>query len=212
MENEVIQPEQKKKKSAKVVDIILTTVGVLLLLIEATFVISKFISKDKLVFGFRSDIVLTESMASINENVEQDYIDKGWTNQIKVHDWIFTTKVSESDLKIGDIVTYNNPIVGVTTHRIVGIKVHPSTGETYYTIRGDANPYNDGDFKYETIIGKVTNNAGQFGQVIFFLQTIYGVILMVGLAMICFIYSFLSDYVKPSKKVDKETTENNNEK
>lgn len=200
MENEVIQSNQDKKKKTNVVDIVLTTFGIILLLISTVGLVSKFISKDRLVFGFRSDVVLTDSMATLNPEVEEDYKEKGWTNQIKVHDWIFTTKVDESDLMVGDIVTYNNPIAGVTTHRIVGIK--DVNGITYFTIRADgAKERNyDGDFKYESIIGKVTHNAGQFGQVIYFLQSIYGVILMVGLAIICFVYSFFSDNEKTEKK------------
>ena len=212
MENEVKQPA--RKKSSKVVDIILTTVGVLLLLITAVGVITKFVSKDNLIFGFRSDVVLTESMATLNPEVEEEYKANGWTNQIKVHDWIFTTKVDESDLKVGDIVTYNHPLIGVTTHRIVAIKEH--NGETYFTIRADAVGVRDtdGDFKYEAIVGKVTHNAGQFGQVIFFLQSIYGVILMVGLAMICFVYTYLSDYTKKEKKEEPviDSSNDNNEK
>lgn len=195
--------DSSKSRHGKIGDIILTTVGVLLLVITAIGVISKFIGKDKLVLGFRSDIVLSESMATLNPEIEDEYKSQGWTNQLKVHDWVFTTKVSEQDLNIGDVVTYKNPIVGVTTHRIVNIK--DVNGTTYFTIRADAVGKRDidGDFKYEAIIGKVTGNAGQFGQVVYFLQSIYGVILMVGLAMICFVYSFLADRIKNKKENEK---------
>lgn len=189
-----------KHKKIKVVDVALTTVGILLLSLTTVLVISRFISKDRLVFGFRSDIVLTDSMSTINDEVKEQYIQNGWDNQLAVHDWIFTTKVNEEDLNIGDIVTYNNPIAGVTTHRIVGIKEF--YGIKYYTIRADGAKAadKDGDFKYEAIIGKVTHNAGQFGQVIYFLQTIYGTIMLVGLAMICFLYSFFSDRIEKKNK------------
>ena len=200
--------ESSKNKRGKIVDIILTTVGVLLLVVTSIGVISKFVSKDRLVFGFRSDVVLTSSMASLDPEVEEEYKQNGWTNQLKVHDWIFTTKVDQSDLKIGDIVTYNNPIVGVTTHRIVGTK--EVSGVIYYTIRADAVAKRnvDGDFRYESIIGKVTGNAGQFGQVIYFLQSIWGVILMVGLAMICFLYSFFSDRIREKNNKDNNEKQN----
>ena len=202
MEKEVVKTEKKKK--TKVLDIVPTTVGFILLLFTAIGVISKFISKDRLVFGFRSDIVLSESMSKLDNDVKDEYTENGWTNQLKVHDWIFTTKVNEEDLKVGDIVTYNNPIVGTTTHRIVNIKEY--SGTKYFTIRADAVPKKDvdGDFKYSDIIGKVTGNAGQFGQVIYFFQTIYGVILLVGLAMICFLYSFLSDRITKKDKNEEQ--------
>lgn len=203
--------KKDKKNKAKASDIVLTITGTILLTITAVLVIAKFINKDQLVFGVRSDVVLTDSMSTINDEVKEEYVENGWTNQLAVHDWIFTTKVNdENDIQIGDIVTYNNPIAGVTTHRIIDIKEY--FGVKYYTIRADGAKKSDrdGDFKFDAIIGKVTHNAGQFGQVIYFLQTIYGTILLVGLAIICFLYSFFSDAIEKKQKTKKIENEENN--
>ena len=191
----------KKSRGARIADIILTTVGVLLLLITSVFVITKFITPGNFVFGTRYDVVLTDSMSKIYEGQKDQYEQKGWTNQIQVHDLIVTKEITEdTEINIGDIVTYKNPLFGLTTHRVVG-KVADQYGRIKYVIQADATNVIDGEFYRSYIVGVVTKNVGQIGQVVYFLQSIYGTIMLVGLAMICFLYSFLSDYTKKKKEV-----------
>jgi len=61
---------------------------------------------------------------------------------------------SKNDIKVGDIVVYQNP-KGFTIHRIIEMD------ETTITTKGDANNVKDAPVRYEEIIGKtltINNN------------------------------------------------------
>lgn len=77
---------------------------------------------------------------------------------LKVGDMVFIKGVKgESDIKVGDIVVYNNDPsassgrAGFTIHRVIKLN-----GTTFVT-RGDANNVDDQPVKYEELIGKTFN-------------------------------------------------------
>jgi signal peptidase len=70
---------------------------------------------------------------------------------IKRGDIVFIKGVNgKSDIKLGDIVVYNNE-KGFTIHRIVKLN------EDTFITRGDANNVDDQPVKYEELIGKTIN-------------------------------------------------------
>ena len=189
----------KKKGKAKVSDIICIVVGLLLLVVAAIGITYRFQGKDFFIFGSRMDVVLTDSMSEVHNDNKKEYEEKGWNNQIKVNDLIVSTKITEStELNVGDIVTYSNPVLGKLTHRIYNIYTRSADGVTMYTIKADKANYNDGNFTRDQLISKVSSNAGQIGVFVAFLQSFWGMICIIGLAVICFLYSFLVDL--PSKE------------
>jgi signal peptidase len=78
---------------------------------------------------------------------------------IKVYDAVVDVRVNdESELKVGDIITFNSDFIdtnGYTiTHRIVGIDT--SNGRTLYYTKGDHNAIQDeGYITFDNITGKV---------------------------------------------------------
>ena len=114
--------EQKvvgKNKKKLIINIILYVISGLLLSLTITGIIIRLSSNGSLyIFDNRIDVVLTDSMSSKNEK----YIDflKGHDNQIQPFDLVVSRKVhSERELEVYDIVLFNNPGIGVDTHRIV---------------------------------------------------------------------------------------------
>lgn len=221
LENIDIKKEAKKKN--KVSDIISIVIGVLLLVISAIAIASKVSGKDIFFFGSRMDVVLTDSMSVVHNEYKEEYKEKGWDNQIQVNDLIVSKKVTDTtELNVGDIVTYTHPAYGKLTHRIYNIYTRYD-GEVMYTIKADKTNYNDGNFTREVIVSKCTNNAGQIGAVIRYLQSFWGMIMLIGLAMICFTYSYLIDLPpkeerlklreeKKQLKLQKKELKANNEK
>ena len=73
-----------------------------------------------------------------------------------------------------------------------------------YTIRPDTSTGTDGDYKKEELISKVTTVIPKLGHVIHFLQSIPGIIMMVGLAIIVSIASFLMGREDKKNKLKKQ--------
>ncbi|NJE30015.1 signal peptidase I [Thermococcus sp. 18S1] len=94
------------------------------------------------VFGFQYVVILTDSMKpDINPN-----------------DLVITKPVSSKDIQIGDVILYRIEIGNSTyqiAHRIVGIKLDPTSGY-YYITKGDNRNYTDPWKVYpKQVIGRV---------------------------------------------------------
>ena len=73
------------------------------------------------IFGSRYDVVLTDSMSTINEN-HSEFL-SGKSNQIQAFDLVRSEKVNaQTKLNLYDVVLFNNPYVGTDMHRVVGIE------------------------------------------------------------------------------------------
>ena len=191
----------KKKGKAKVSDIICIVIGLLLLAVTAFGITYRLKGQDFFIFGSRMDVVLTDSMSSVHNDNKKEYEEKGWNNQIQVNDLIISAQiVADTEIKIGDIVTYSNPALGKLTHRVYNIYIR-SDGETMYTIKADKANYTDGNFTRNQLISKVTSNAGQIGVFVAFLQSFWGMLCIIGLAIICFVYSFFVDLPPKAERI-----------
>lgn len=73
-----------------------------------------------------------------------------------------------------------------------------------YTIRPDTSTGTDGDYKREDLISKVTSVIPKLGHLIHFLQSIPGIIMMVGLAIIVSVGSYLMGREDKKNKLNKQ--------
>ena len=102
---------------------------------------------------------------------------------IKKYDVIIDFKVKqESDLKVGDIITFYSDSIdtnGYTvTHRIN--KILELEGKKYYITKGDNNQsVDDGVIPFENIVGKMYVKIPQFGRIQFLVSSKFGWIVII---------------------------------
>ena len=190
-----IKPEKKRIGS-----IISWILCILLFIIIAFEIVMKIRGKDAYIFNVRNDVVLTDSMSYKNKDEDIQKFLEGHDNQMQVGDWFFSTKVDEkTELNVYDIVIFQNIETGKeTVHRIVDIYVD-SKGTTRYIIRADtanAESY-DGAYTRGLILAKVTFVIPWVGHIVRFLNSFFGMIFLIGLFVIIFVFDFLRD--SPSK-------------
>lgn len=111
------------------------------------------------IFNYRFMRVLSNSMEPV----------------LEPNDCIIIKEVPESELDIGDIITFvsfENEIYGkFNTHRIYDIGIDESTGKKYYVTKGDYFDTPDYNYViYENVIGKYVRKI-PMGSVISFLVT-----------------------------------------
>lgn len=115
--------EVKKKHSKKkiIINIIFYTVMALFYIFVIFGVISRFNNGAFYIFGNRYDVVLSNSMATVDP-VNKDFLEG--TERLHRNDLIKSEKINDNtELNLKDIVLFNNPYDGnrLTVHRIVRI-------------------------------------------------------------------------------------------
>ena len=101
---------------------------------------------------------------------------------IKVKDAVLVRRCEESDIKVGDVVTYRSmdeAFYGILiTHRVVDIK--EENGERIYITKGDNNETIDrSPIKFNQIQGKVTMRIPKIGYLKYFLTENYGWVMVI---------------------------------
>ncbi len=110
-------------------------------------------------------------------------ISPSMTPTINVLDVVIEVGVNkDEDLKIGDIITFNNPVIdtnGYTiTHRIV--RTYEQNGKIIYKTKGDSNVSEDnGEITIDNIEGKVVFLIPQAGKIQKFLSSKFGWLLFI---------------------------------
>ncbi len=179
----------EKSKISKIKNIISNIIVFGLFIIVAVQLVFKFSGHTPYFFGMRYDVVLTDSMSEVNKEYA-DFLE-GHDDQLKPFDYIVSKKINEkTELNIYDIVIYKHPLFGSTVHRIVDIK--EINGTIKYGIRADKVNYMDGYFTRDALIAKVDHSIPKFGKFIAFMQSMYGQIMVIGLAVIISTFSYLS--------------------
>jgi len=110
----------KKPKYKFVLSVLIYVVAGLLFVLAFIGIVTKLSGNSLPLFGYRLDVVLTDSMSYKNPDYEEFL--KGHDNQIQAKDVAITkVGVHESEIDVYDIVLFNNPMLHVTDmHRIVG--------------------------------------------------------------------------------------------
>ena len=193
MEN---KPKSKGKKAWDIISMILTA---LIFIFVAYEVVLKFTNNSIYLFGYRADVVLSGSMEYKNEDpVVQSFLE-GHDDQFAKGDLIYSVKIdADTPIDIYDVVMFKNPSTNLlTSHRVVEIRTQK--GETYYRLRADtANKSSyDGYFTRKDLIAKKVGSTPWIGNIVNFLRSIYGMLMLIGLAVLMLIYTYFNN--KPSK-------------
>ena len=185
-----------KQRKTRIGSIISWILCILLFIIIVFEIVMKIRGKDAYIFNVRNDVVLTDSMSYKNEEEEIQNFLKGHDDQMQIGDWFFSTKVEkETELNVYDIVIFQNIETGKeTVHRIVDIYID-SKGITRYIIRADtANAASyDGAYTKDSILAKVVFVIPWVGHIVRFLNSLFGMIFLIGLFIIIFVFDFLRD-------------------
>ena len=127
---------------------------------------------------------------------------------INVYDVVVNTKVSKpTDIKVGDIITFNSTDFTVgkaitVTHRVTEVLVD-SKGNYSYTTKGDNNAMKDPNpTLYSNVIGKVAFKLPQLGRVQFFVASKSGWLLIV---VIPALYIIIKDVLKLVKIIEPDS-------
>lgn len=108
------------KKTKLILDIVSYVFVFLFFVAALTSCILKFSGVKFNVFGSRYDVVLTDSMSEKNEKYKEFL--EGHDDQFNAFDVVKSEKIEkQSDIKLYDVVLYNDPNIGLNMHRIVNI-------------------------------------------------------------------------------------------
>lgn len=173
MEYNIEQIEKRNEKNKRRRQIIKNVLFVIIvILLYNIFLITKSTldqTSPKTIFGHKAYIITTNSMEPT----------------INVGDIIIVSGIEKSNIKVDDIVTFEQE--GKTiTHRIVEVN-KTDQGEKYVT-KGDNNQVNDvEEITYEQIIGILVFKIPRIGNIILLLEDKIYVILLLNLALIIYI-------------------------
>ena len=186
----------------KVWDIISWIFVIFIFAIASLGLVLRFKRNQVYFFGNRYDAVLSDSMATTNEVIREEYEQKGWTNQFKKGSLLVSTKIEkDTELKAGDIVIFINPDSNkITAHRIVNVIFNGN--EDVYTIRADAAKPGEEDgqraFQRSELQSKVKSAVPVVGYIAGYVTSFWGIIAEVGVIAIYIVYQ-----VVISKKEEK---------
>ena len=105
----------------------------------------------------------------------------------------------ESDLKIGDVITYRIAKNTLVTHRIVNIT---KIGESLnYTLKGDANNVEDSEkILFSSIEGIYVKKLILIGKIISFMQKPYGMVIIFVVPILLILYIINAERTKEIKR------------
>ena len=206
-----LQMSNKEKKKTKPIHIIVDVIffgviGFMVLCFVWNFVDRASGYKYPL-FGQRTTVIVSESMASVND--ANDYITEDM-KQIQKFD-VITTKGYKNfdDVKIYDIATYYSANKELVCHRV--INKYEDNGKQYVVFRGDANNVDDAPVSFELVRGKVTKVTPKVGHVVAFMQSPYLFIALFGTLFFVFLGMFIATYKKDKKQIEEKKPENEKE-
>ena len=196
---------EKKKASTK--KIVLNVVFFSLLSLMLAVIITTFIDIKSgykyPIFGLRTSVVTSPSMATVNP-ANEGYITSDM-KQIQKND-VITTKQYQSfdEIKIYDVATYYSGKSLLICHRVVD--KYEENGEKYIVFKGDANATIDAPVKYSFVRGKVINIVPKAGAFVSFVQSPYFFIGLFGTGFFVALAFFILD-AKKKKAVEEAQSE-----
>lgn len=199
--------QSKSKKVGKIIGNILFYIVMAFIIVVLVFsFVQKVKGEDNYpFFGYRGMLVETGSMSfKCAENAE---FLKGHDEQMKELDLVFTRKLKEGEKpEVYDIVTFK---LGNATviHRVVEIYTDPISGQVMYVTQGDARPERDAPKTIDQITGIYAGSLGQFGVVIDFLQSSFGIVAIIACIAIALIAKVLMNYAKEKENLKEQNGE-----
>lgn len=162
LDKKIMQPNTIWVKTLKKLLItIITIISLIIIIINFTFIVKQYIFKEQNpdILGFSFYIILSGSMEP----------------ELKIEDVVIVYKYI--DIKEQDIITFKSNNV-LTTHRVIEIK--ESDGSKKYITKGDNNNVKDSEeITKEQIVGKVIYTIPKIGYIVLFIQSPYGIIMLI---------------------------------
>lgn len=181
--NQVGTVAGKRKKILNIIGIVLCVLLLPILIINSILIVKGMVNEDEVpgIGGYMPLIVLTESMDPT----------------IKAGDIIICKKVSPSDVKEEDVISFFDPEgngTSVVTHRVYEVEYDEATGEYSFRTQGDNNDVEDRlAVPEENLVGVWTEvRFGLVGHIVLFTQSTWGLIVCIFLPIGALItYEFL---------------------
>ncbi len=178
----------KKRKNffGQVINTLISIIFIIVFVTVIALILQKFVLEKEVpdLFGYKILQVMSGSMSG----------------EFETGDTILIKKISnESNLKIGDVVTYKIKKNTLVTHRIVNIT---KTGESLnYTMKGDANNAEDEKkITFSAIEGIYVRKLVLTGKLINFMQRPYGMVVIFTIPIVMLICVIYSEKVKAEKR------------
>ena len=209
MEEKSVNEKQNGKKfkmtPLNIVGLIMIIIFLPIIIIDAVIIIKGAVHPDELPMVFNTSplIVVSDSM-TINKDAEEEFL-KGAFNK---NDLIIIKKVDPETLEIGDIITYREKSSGeFITHRIID-KVISDKGNPSFVTKGDASPDRDPYVvTYDQVVGIYKTRLPGLGGVSQFVQSVPGVIIIIGVPLLIFFGVDLILKNKEKQKAANKTAE-----
>lgn len=180
--NEMIKNKlEKQKKIRKILKYIFYPIVILLVICALDIIYQKTVKKENNVtlFGFRPYTVLSGSMEP----------------NIQIGDMVVSKQVSEEQVKVGDVITFEDEKGVTVTHRVVDIII--KDGKKLYQTKGDNNNTKDaGLVPIEKVKGEYTFKINKAGRIIAQIITPTGLMIIILIVTI--------GYINESKKNDRK--------
>ena len=166
----------------QIFDIFFSIVFAIIILVVTSLIIQKYILKEEVpnIFGYKILQVMSGSMSG----------------EFETGDTILIKEIKEeSDLKIGDVITYRIAKNTLVTHRIVNIT---KIGESLnYTLKGDANNVEDSEkILFSSIEGIYVKKLILIGKIISFMQKPYGMVILFVVPILLILYIINAERTK----------------
>ena len=170
----------------QIFDIFFSIVFAIIILVVTSLIIQKYILKEEVpnIFGYKILQVMSGSMSG----------------EFETGDTILIKEIKEeSDLKIGDVITYRIAKNTLVTHRIVNIT---KIGENLnYTLKGDANNVEDSEkILFSSIEGIYVKKLILIGKIISFMQKSYGMVIIFVVPILLILYIINAERTKEIKR------------
>ena len=180
--------EKKKKRSInvlKIFNICICLIIIPIIIYNLTLIVKYIINPEETpdFLGYKTYEIVSRSME----------------NTINKNDVIVVKDVPKTEIKLDDIIAFNNG-EEVITHRVIDIE--NIDGKTFYTTKGDNNRYPDKDkITYEQIEGKYVFKINKFGYFLNILKNRYLLSILFVILVLCLAHIVM---VKRRKKKREE--------
>ncbi len=161
----------------------LLVVAAVAMMVFTVISVNTFDKTDRSLFGYKSFIVLSDSMSAVNGDKSKGYFDAG--------DLIFVKEVDPSTLKAGDIVSYlstNTENFGETVTHMIKEPAKDAEGNPGFITYGTTTGAEDANVvTYAYVLGKYEGKLPGVGRFFNFLKTTPGYIVCIFLPFLALI-------------------------
>lgn len=197
--DKITKEKQKVTRTWQIISIIIYILIIPILIINFTLIIKSFINSNETpsILGYKNYIIVSGSMEPT----------------IMTGDSIFVKEVPQNEIKINDIISFQDGNI-ITTHRI--IKIEEESGIKKYTTKGDNNNIEDKEkITYDKIEGKYQFKINGVGNILQILQNKITLIILLLIMVTIYLYSCRLKHKKKlrkekRKKYEEDRTNNKN--